>query len=194
VAPSRFIIHEEVHDTFLERFAAAASAIKVGNGLDPTSTMGPLANQRRVEAMDALVSDAVGRGARLVCGGRRLGNEGFFFAPTVLADVPVDARVMNEEPFGPIAAVTRFGSDDEAIAEANRLAYGLAAYAYTRSAKRSGSLPLRIESGMLSINHYGLALPEVPFGGTKESGHGSEGGQEGLEAYLETRFVSRRNS
>jgi succinate-semialdehyde dehydrogenase/glutarate-semialdehyde dehydrogenase len=194
VAPSRFIIHEEVHDTFLERFAAAASAIKVGSGLDPTSTMGPLANQRRVEAMDALVSDAVGRGARLVCGGRRLGNEGFFFAPTVLADVPVDARVMNEEPFGPIAAVTRFGSDDEAIAEANRLAYGLAAYAYTRSAKRSGSLPLRIESGMLSINHYGLALPEVPFGGTKESGHGSEGGQEGLEAYLETRFVSRRTS
>lgn len=192
VAPSRFIIHERIHDGFVEDFVAMAKAIKVGNGLDPSSTMGPLANQRRVESMEGLVSDAVARGATLVTGGKRVGNSGFFFEPTVLIDVPREARLMNEEPFGPIAALSRFQTDESAISEANRLPYGLAAYAYTRSAFRAALLPGSIESGMLSINHYGLALPEVPFGGIKDSGLGAEGGMEGLEAFLETRFVSRK--
>jgi succinate-semialdehyde dehydrogenase/glutarate-semialdehyde dehydrogenase len=193
VAPSRFIIQESVHTAFVEKFVLAAESIRVGNGHDPGSTMGALANQRRVDAMEGLVSDAVARGARIVHGGRRIGIAGFFFEPTVLTEVPVEARIMNEEPFGPIAPVIKFQTEEEAVAEANRLPYGLAAYAYTRSAKRIASLSANIESGMISVNHYGLALPEVPFGGIKDSGIGSEGGSEGLDAYLETRFVSRRN-
>ncbi len=142
--------------------------------------MGPLANARRIEAMEGFVADAEAKGAKLRTGGERIGNQGFFFEPTVLTDVPLDARIMNEEPFGPIAAINRFADEEEAIAEANRLPYGLAAYAFTRSAETpdASSRP-RVESGMISINHHGLALPEVPFGGVKDSGYGSEGGARG---------------
>jgi hypothetical protein len=138
--------------------------------------MGPLAHARRVEAMEGFVADARKRGAELREGGERIGNKGYFFAPTVLTDVPTEARAMNEEPFGPLAVVAPFREFDEVVAEANRLPYGLASYAYTRSAKTAQAIAASVEAGMMSINHHGLALPEVPFGGVKDSGYGSEGG------------------
>jgi succinate-semialdehyde dehydrogenase / glutarate-semialdehyde dehydrogenase len=152
--------------------------------------MGPLAHLRRVEALEAFVADAVANGAELKTGGKRIGNKGFFFEPTVVTDVPTKARIMNEEPFGPLAIINPFDDYEEAVAEANRLDYGLAAYAYTKSAQTSAKLGVSVESGMISINHMGLALPEVPFGGIKDSGFGSEGGAEALEAFFNTRFVT----
>jgi succinate-semialdehyde dehydrogenase/glutarate-semialdehyde dehydrogenase len=144
--------------------------------------------------MEAFVADAEAKGARLLTGGSRIGNRGHFFEPTVFADVPLDARIMNEEPFGPIAAIRRFAADEEAFAEANRLPYGLAAYAYTRSAARANRIGEGVESGMISINHHGIALPETPFGGVKDSGYGSEGGAEAIEAYLVTKFITQANT
>jgi succinate-semialdehyde dehydrogenase/glutarate-semialdehyde dehydrogenase len=193
VAPTRFLVHDSVFDRFVDGFTAVAKAVKVGDGLDPSTKMGPLIHSRRLDAMEALVADATAQGATLKTGGKRIGNRGNFFEPTVFTEVPLTARIMNEEPFGPIAAIQRFSSEDEALEEANRLPYGLAAYAYTRSAERATRVAQRVESGMLSINHHGLALPEVPFGGVKDSGYGSEGGSEALEAYLVTKFVTQAN-
>jgi len=190
VSPTRFLVQERVCERFLDGFTEAARAMKVGNGLDPDTQMGPLANERRIPAMEALIADAVANGAVLKTGGRRIGNKGNFFEPTVLADVPVSARVMNEEPFGPVALVNRFVTYEEAITEANRLPYGLASYAFTRSAGTVQALGRDVEAGMLTINHNGLSLPEVPFGGIRDSGHGTEGGPEAIEAYLETRYVT----
>ncbi|MBB4279464.1 NAD-dependent succinate-semialdehyde dehydrogenase [Rhizobium mongolense] len=190
VAPTRFLIQERVFEKFLDGLVKAAEAIIVGDGLRDGVTMGPLANPRRVEAMESLTADAVMRGARIATGGKRIGNFGNFFQPTVLTDVPQDARVLNEEPFGPMAIVNAFSDYSSAIAEANRLPYGLAAYAYTTCAKTSANLARDIESGMLSINHHGLALPEVPFGGIKDSGYGSEGGMEAMEGYFNTKLVT----
>jgi succinate-semialdehyde dehydrogenase/glutarate-semialdehyde dehydrogenase len=153
--------------------------------------MGPLAHARRVEVMEMMVADAVSKGAKVETGGERIGNKGFFFAPTVLTDVPLDAKVMNDEPFGPLAPVRTFRSFDEVVEEANRLPYGLAAYAYTRSAKTAQAIGAAFESGNVSINQHGLALPEVPFGGVKDSGYGSEGGIEAIEPYLTTKFISQ---
>jgi succinate-semialdehyde dehydrogenase/glutarate-semialdehyde dehydrogenase len=192
ISPTRFIVHETLADRFVDRFAAGAKAIRVGNGLDPEVEMGPLANDRRIPAIEALIDDAVERGGRLVTGGRRIGNAGWFFEPTVLADVPAEARIMNEEPFGPVAVINRVKTLDAAIAEANRLPYGLAAFAFTQSSAMATKLGNEVEAGMLSINHIGLALPEVPFGGVKDSGHGTEGGSEALDAYFDTRFVTRK--
>ena len=141
--------------------------------------------------MESFVSDAVQKGAKLETGGKRIGNKGFFFEPTVMTEVPMDAKIMNEEPFGPLAPIAPFKSFDAVVQEANRLPYGLAAYAFTKSAKTAAAIGSAFESGMVSINHFGLALPEVPFGGTKDSGYGSEGGTEALEAYLNTKFVSQ---
>jgi succinate-semialdehyde dehydrogenase/glutarate-semialdehyde dehydrogenase len=191
VSPTRFLVHESVYERFVEGFVAAAAKVKVGDGLDPATRMGPLANSRRVEAMQAFVADAVAKGATVRTGGQRIGGEGFFFQPTVLTDVPADARILNEEPFGPVAPILPFKSFDEVVAEANRLPYGLAAYAYTRSLKTANALSAQIESGMLTLNHLGLALPEVPFGGIKDSGYGSEGGAEAIEAYLNIKFVTQ---
>jgi succinate-semialdehyde dehydrogenase/glutarate-semialdehyde dehydrogenase len=191
VSPTRFLIQEGVYEGFVERFTAAAQAIKVGNGLEEGVTMGPLANERRIPAIEALVQDAVSQGAKLKAGGKRIGNKGYFYEPTVLADVPKSARAMNEEPFGPLALISRFRSFDEVVEEANRLPFGLAAYAYTSSAKTAQAIAANVESGMMSINHHGLALPEVPFGGVKDSGYGSEGGSEAIEAYLNTKFVTQ---
>ncbi len=191
VAPTRFIVQEGVYQPFLEKFVAKCEAIKLGNGLDAATTMGPLANDRRVAAMEALIADAVGKGAKVATGGKRAGNKGYFFEPTVLTDIPADARVLNEEPFGPLALFMPFKTFDDAIAEANRLDYGLAAYAYTRSTATATALGAQVESGMIGINHHGLALPETPFGGVKDSGYGSEGGVEGLEPYLVTKFVTQ---
>jgi succinate-semialdehyde dehydrogenase/glutarate-semialdehyde dehydrogenase len=175
---------------FTQRFVKAAEAIKVGDGLADGTTMGPLANPRRIQAMERLINDAVAKGAKLRTGGERIGNKGNFFRPTVLTDVPVDAAMMNEEPFGPLAIINRFKGMDDLLAEANRLDYGLGAYAYTRSARTVQQLTAGVETGMLSINHHGLGLAETPFGGVKDSGYGSEGGSEALEAYLNTKFVT----
>ena len=193
IAPTRFLVQREVYEPFVERFVQAAQAIKVGNGLEAGTTMGPLANGRRVAAMEGLVADAVQKGAKLRTGGKRIGNKGYFFEPTVLTDIAPEARVLNEEPFGPLALMIPFGTVDEAIAEANRLPYGLASYAYTRSTATAARLGAGIEAGMVSINHHGLALAETPFGGVKDSGYGSEGGIEGLEPYLVTKFISQAN-
>lgn len=190
ISPTRFLVEEAAYEEFVQHFVATANAVKVGNGLDDGVQMGPLANGRRLEAMERLVADAREQGAKVLTGGERIGREGYFFAPTVLTDVPMSARIMTEEPFGPIAPIASFKSYDEVIAEANRLPYGLAAYAYTSSAATSAAISDDIESGMLSINHHGLALPETPFGGVKDSGYGSEGGSEAMEAYLVTKFVT----
>ncbi len=191
ISPTRFLVEQSAYEEFTNHFVAAVRAIRVGNGFNEGVTMGPLANGRRLEAMERLVADARDRGARVLTGGARTGREGFFFAPTVLVDVPVTAHIMNEEPFGPLAPISTFSSYDEAIAEANRLPYGLAAYAYTRSSATCAALADDVETGMVSINHHGLALPETPFGGIKDSGYGSEGGSEAMEAYLVTKFVSQ---
>lgn len=189
-APSRFFVHESRYADFVQGFVAAADSIKVGAGFDDGVQMGPLANVRRLEAMEALTADAVARGARVACGGRRLGNEGYFFAPTVLEDVPGDARLMTDEPFGPIAPVAAFSTLDSAIEQANALPFGLAAFAFTRSFATAEKLNTELESGMISINHFGIAAPETPFGGMKESGYGSEGGTEGMDAFMATKFTS----
>jgi len=158
----------------------------------PLLTFGRLAsNERRVQAVDTLISEAVSQGAKLETGGKRIGNKGSFYEPTVLSGVTSGMRIMNEEPFGPVALVAPFSGFDDVIAEANRLPYGLAAYAFTSSAKTATALGQELETGMLTLNHLGLALPEVPFGGIKDSGYGSEGGTEALEAYLVTKFVSQ---
>ncbi|MET0428182.1 MAG: NAD-dependent succinate-semialdehyde dehydrogenase [Microvirga sp.] len=194
VAPTRFLVQERVYDRFVEGFVEAAKAIRVGNGLDEATTMCPLIHGRRLEAIEALVADAEAKGARLHTGGKRIGNRGNFFEPTVFTDVPRVARAMNEEPFGPIALINRFRDDEEALIEANRLPFGLAAYAYTRSASRATRVAAGIEAGMDSINHHGIALPETPFGGVRDSGFGSEGGSEAIDAYLTTKFVTQASA
>ncbi len=191
VAPTRFLIQDGVADKFLDGFVKAAEAIKVGNGLEADTVMGPLANERRIPAMEALIQDAVSAGADLKTGGKRIGNKGNFFEPTVLANVPTSAKIMNDEPFGPVAIVNRFSTFEDAVEEANRLPFGLASYAFTGSVKTAHELGRQVEAGMLTINHNGLALPEVPFGGIKDSGYGTEGGSEAVQAYLETKYVSQ---
>jgi succinate-semialdehyde dehydrogenase/glutarate-semialdehyde dehydrogenase len=193
IAPTRFLVQAEVYPPFLEKFTTAVHAIKLGNGLEPGTTMGPLANDRRVAAMEAFVADAVQKGATIAAGGKRRGNKGYFFEPTILTDVPENARVLHEEPFGPLALLMPFKHLDDAITEANRLEYGLASYAFTRSTAAAATIGAGIEAGMVSINHQGLALPETPFGGIKDSGYGSEGGAEGLEPYMVTKYISQAN-
>jgi len=191
VAPTRFLIHEKVYDGFMERFLGVVNGIKVGDGLAEGTTMGPVANERRIPAIESFIADAQKHGAKIAAGGARIGNKGYFFQPTVMTDVPITARAMNEEPFGPLALVNRFSTFDEAVTEANRLEYGLASYAYTRSTRTATALGRAIESGMVSINHHGIALPETPFGGMKDSGYGWEGGAEAIDAYLATKFLTQ---
>jgi len=191
VSPTRVLVQEPVYDRFVASFVAHSRAVKLGDGLEPGTTMGPMANPRRIAAMESLLDDATRRGATVRSGGNRVGNKGNFFEPTVITDVPRDARMMNEEPFGPVAIIAPFDSFDDAVAEANRLPYGLASYAYTRSARTANAVAAAVEAGMMSINHHGLALPEVPFGGVRESGYGSEGGLEAIENYLNTKFVTQ---
>jgi succinate-semialdehyde dehydrogenase/glutarate-semialdehyde dehydrogenase len=189
VASTRFIVEQDIYARFVADFAARANALRVGSGLSPETQMGPMANARRPAAMERLIGEARQRGARLHSGGERLGNHGFFFAPTVLSDVPKEAAVMNEEPFGPIALCVPFRTEDEAIAEANRLPYGLAAYAWTADAGRQRRLAREIETGMLGINSVAIGGADAPFGGVKWSGHGHEDGPEGVEACLVTKAV-----
>ncbi|MDJ0391398.1 NAD-dependent succinate-semialdehyde dehydrogenase [Roseomonas sp. E05] len=191
VSPTRFLVQEKVFDQFVDKFVAYAKSLKVGNGLEEGVQMGPLANDRRIPAMEALVADARQKGAEVRTGGNRIGNKGYFYEPTVITGLTREMRAMNEEPFGPMALVVPFKEFDEVVEEANRLPYGLAAYAFTKSAKTANAIASQVESGMMTINHLGLALPEVPFGGIKDSGYGSEGGSEAIEAYLITKFVSQ---
>jgi len=189
VSPTRFIVEEPVFEAFRDGFAARAAQIRVGNGMDDGVQMGPMANPRRPEAMERLIGDARGRGARLHTGGERVGNAGFFFAPTVLSDIPLDAAIMNEEPFGPVALINRFADADAMIAEANRLPYGLAAYAWCQGHATRARVAAEVEAGMVGINTTMIGGPDSPFGGVKWSGHGHEDGPEGLMACLVTKAV-----
>lgn len=191
ISPTRFMVQEGVYDKFIEKFVANTKSIKVGNGLDKDSRMGSLANPRRIAAIEEMVQDAVSKGAKVATGGNRIGNKGYFFEPTVVTDVPKNARAMSEEPFGPLALVSSFAKFDDAAEEANRLPFGLASYAFTSSTKTATDIGAAIEAGMVSINSFGLALPETPFGGVKDSGYGSEGGTEAMEAYFNTKFITQ---
>ena len=191
VSPTRFLVQEGVYNSFVEKFVAASKNVKVGNGLEAGVNMGSLANPRRSRAMEANVEDVHKHGGNIRTGGHRIGDKGNFFEPTVVTELTNDARAMNEEPFGPLAVINPFRTFDDAVAEANRLPFGLAAYAWTNSAKTANAIASQVETGMMTINHLGLALPEVPFGGVKDSGYGSEGGSEAIEAYLNPKFVSQ---
>jgi succinate-semialdehyde dehydrogenase / glutarate-semialdehyde dehydrogenase len=189
-SPTRFLVQAKVHDRFVAALTAAMAAAKLGDGLAPATEVGPMANPRRVEAMERLVADAVAQGGQLTTGGARRGNAGWFFEPTVIANAPLGAAAMNEEPFGPLALTRAFEDPEEAVTEANRLPYGLAAYAFTRDSTRAELARRGMESGLVGLNTFAVTWPETPFGGVKQSGYGSEGGHEGLEAYLVTKFVS----
>ncbi|MCK9908507.1 NAD-dependent succinate-semialdehyde dehydrogenase [Microbacteriaceae bacterium K1510] len=190
VSPTRFYVHQDIYDRFCTAFAAKAKGIKVGSGFDPSNEMGPLANSRRIDAMEELVADARAKGANVVTGGSRLGNRGYFFPLTTLTDVPDEARVMQQEPFGPLALINPVSSLDQAIEKANALPYGLAAYAFTRSARNADRLAEEVEVGNLSINNFVASTAETPFGGVKDSGYGREGGTEGLSHYTVVKNVS----
>jgi len=191
VSPTRFLVQSGVYNKFIERFVEGAKAVKVGNGLDKDTRMGALANPRRVTAIEEMVHDAQAKGAKIAAGGHRIGNKGYFFEPTVVTDVPKDARAMNEEPFGPLALISPFTKFEEAAEEANRLPFGLASYAFTSSSKTATAIGQAVEAGMMSINSFALALPEVPFGGIKDSGYGSEGGTEAMDGYLNIKFITQ---
>jgi succinate-semialdehyde dehydrogenase / glutarate-semialdehyde dehydrogenase len=190
VSPTRFYVAEGIYAQFVAGFAERARALRVDDGLLDGVRMGPLAHARRLAAIEAFVADARDQGARVAAGGCRMDRKGWFHEPTVLADVPSTARMMNEEPFGPVALVNPFRDFDAVIREANRLPYGLAAFAFTRDSRRVNLLGEQIEAGMIGINSFAISVPESPFGGMKESGHGSEEGIEGLEACLVTKFIT----
>src|SRR3954452_18527103 len=193
ISPTRFLVHESVKQEFAQALAKYAQGLKVGDGLAEGTQMGPLANPRRVTAMAEIHQDAVGKGAQVLTGGKRIGDAGNFWEPTVLLDVPLKARVFNDEPFGPVAGIRGFTNLEEAIKEANRLSFGLAGYGFTRSLKNADLLTRRVEVGMLWINMPAMPSAEMPFGGIKDSGYGSEGGPESLEAYLNVRSVAVAN-
>jgi len=190
VSPTRFFVHESIHAAFVAGFTERVEKIKVGNGLDENTQMGPLIHARRRDAISALVDDAVAKGATLNTGGSSIDGPGNFYKPTLLSDVPLNARIMNEEPFGPVAMINSFTDFDEVMKEANRLPFGLAAYAFTENSRRVNQLGEQLEAGMIGINSFGISVPESPFGGIKESGHGSEEGIEGLDACMVTKFIS----
>ena len=190
VSPTRFYVQKGAYGDFVDAFAAVAKDLKVGDGMDDGVQMGPLIAERRLDFMDEMVADARERGAEVVTGGARMGNQGFFFEPTVLKDVPEEARMMNEEPFGPVAPIASFDSEEEVVARANKTKVGLAAYAFTSDGARAQRLARDIDTGLVAINSMLVSTPESPFGGVNESGYGSEGGIEGLEAFLRTKTVT----
>ena len=192
ISPTRFFVQEKVYDKFVAKFIDIAKSTKVGDGLDAETTMGPLANPRRINAMDTFIGDASDKGATVATGGNRIGNQGNFYEPTVLTDVPENARIMSEEPFGPVAVMLPFKETEEVLERANKLPFGLASYAFTHDTALATRVADSLEAGMVSINHHGLALPETPFGGIKDSGFGHEQGIEGLQAYMSAKFVSHK--
>jgi succinate-semialdehyde dehydrogenase / glutarate-semialdehyde dehydrogenase len=189
VSPTRFIVQENIFNRFRDGFAARAKVLRVGNGLDEATQMGPMANARRPDAIHRFIEDAVSRGGKLHTGGERLGNQGYFYAPSVLSEIPIDATIMNEEPFGPVALINPFATEDDMIAEANRLPYGLAAYSWTNDAKRQKRLAREVEVGMFCVNTTTMGGGDTPFGGVKWSGHGSEDGPEGVMACMVVKAV-----
>jgi len=193
ISPTRFYVQEGAYDKFVARFLAKVQKVKVGDGLAADTRMGPLAQARRVTAIAGFIEDAHQRGATILAGGTTLGGEGNFFAPTVIADLPEDSRLMTEEPFGPVAGIVRFRTIEEVLRRANSLPFGLASYAFTGGTKNAHAISSGLEAGMVSINHFGMALAETPFGGIKDSGYGSEGGTETFDGYLNTKFVTQMN-
>jgi succinate-semialdehyde dehydrogenase / glutarate-semialdehyde dehydrogenase len=191
ISPTRFYVQETIYDRFLKRFTDNAKAIKLGDGLEKDTTMGPLANARRLDAMDSFVSDAKNRGGKVVTGGNRSGNQGFFFEPTVITDIPDDSKIMTEEPFGPLAPIVTFKTFDEVVERANSLEFGLAAYTFTSSPKTATAIGDALQSGMVGVNSVAISTPETPFGGVKDSGYGHEGGIEGLEVYMSKKFIAQ---
>lgn len=191
ISSTRFLIQREAYAEFVEHFVAATKPLKIGDGMDPQTQVGPLANPRQLAKMEQLIADAVEKGARVLAGGEALPGAGYFFQPTVLADVPMNARIMHEEPFGPIAILMPFDELSDGLQEANRLPYGLSAYAFTSNARTAIDVADGLEAGMIGINQYRIVATELPFGGMKESGHGSEGGIEGIEHYLTNKFISQ---
>lgn len=190
ISPTRFYIQQDSYNQFVAGFAERAKAVKVGNGLDEGVTMGPLIADRRLVVMDDFISDAVSKGAKIQTGGQRLTNQGYYFAPTVISDVSDDARIMIDEPFGPLAPITTFKDEDDVLERANSLPFGLASYVFTSNGARAAAIEDALETGMVGVNHPVVSTPESPFGGVNESGYGSEGGIEGLEAFLRTKFVT----
>jgi succinate-semialdehyde dehydrogenase/glutarate-semialdehyde dehydrogenase len=190
ISPTRFLVQEGIYDSFVEQFVANAKALKVGNGLDKETRMGALANPRRSKAMEVNLEDAGRHGGKLRAGGHAIGDKGNFWEPTVVTELANDAKAMNDEPFGPLAIINPFRTFDDAVKEANRLPFGLAAYAWTKSAKTANAIAASVETGMISINHVGLGTPETPFGGVKDSGYGSEGGSEAIESYMNPKFTT----
>lgn len=188
ISPTRFYVQEGIYDRFIAGFAEATKKVQMGNGLDASTIMGPLANDRRPPAIEKLVRDATDKGAKLLAGGER-GEGGYFYQPTVLADVPMTADIMTDEPFGPVALIRPFKDFDEAIAQANRLPFGLAAYAFTENARQANLVADALDTGMVGLNSFVISMPDAPFGGVKESGFGSEGGPEGLDSYYVTKAV-----
>jgi succinate-semialdehyde dehydrogenase/glutarate-semialdehyde dehydrogenase len=191
-SPTRFIVHQKSYAAFVEAFARVAAEVRVGDGFEPGMQMGPLINNKRLLAISELVQDAQACGARVAAGGQRIGERGYYYAPTVLADVPANARAMTEEPFGPLALCVQVADLDEGIALANSLSVGLAAYAFTNSLEEAERLTRELECGVLAINHFGMCGADAPFGGVKDSGIGREGGAQSLEPYTVTKTVLQR--
>ncbi|MDO8878305.1 MAG: NAD-dependent succinate-semialdehyde dehydrogenase [Pseudolabrys sp.] len=191
ISPTRFYVQEKGYNKFVARFTEYAKGLKLGDGLEKSTTIGPLANPRRLDAMESFVNDAKARGGKIATGGNRHGNQGFFFEPTVITDVPDDSKIMTEEPFGPVAPIVPFKTFDEVVQRANSLQFGLAAYTFTNSSSQAIAIGDAIQSGMVGVNSVAISTPETPFGGIKESGYGSEGGIEGLQAYMNTKFISQ---
>ena len=189
VSPTRFFVQEGIYEQFATGFVERTRKLRVGSGMDPLTQMGPLANPRRITAMERMVADARQRGGDVRCGGERRGNQGYFFDPTVVTGLPDDALAMREEPFGPLALVVPFRTAEDAIKRANALEFGLAAYAFTRSEQRAAQITSSLEAGMVGLNSFMISYPETPFGGVKESGFGHEGGVEGLDAYMNRKFI-----
>jgi succinate-semialdehyde dehydrogenase/glutarate-semialdehyde dehydrogenase len=194
VAPTRFLIQDELYEKFVDGYVQLANKVQLGNGLETSTSMGPLAHDRRLAAVEELVQDAVDLGAKIHCGGQRPKNVGYFYPPTVLTGVPKSARMMNEEPFGPVIPISSFTTVDEVLEEANRLPYGLSAYAYTASSETADRVGREIESGIIGINHHGQPAIETPFGGVQDSGQGKENGSEGLESYMHSKLISHKTT
>jgi succinate-semialdehyde dehydrogenase/glutarate-semialdehyde dehydrogenase len=194
VAPTRFLIQDELYEKFVDGYVQLAKKVQLGNGLETSTSMGPLAHDRRLAAVEELVQDAVDLGAKIHCGGQRPKNVGYFYPPTVLTGVPKSARMMNEEPFGPVIPISSFTTVDEVLEEANRLPYGLSAYAYTASSETADRVGREIESGIIGINHHGQPAIETPFGGVQDSGQGKENGSEGLESYMHSKLISHKTT
>jgi succinate-semialdehyde dehydrogenase / glutarate-semialdehyde dehydrogenase len=191
IAPTRFYVQDRIYDRFASALVENFEKVAVGDGLDPATRMGPLCHPGRIASMERLVADAKASGARILSGGQRIGNEGHFYAPTIVETAEDKIALMREEPFGPVAVISRFSDMEEGIERANGLPFGLASYVFTNSLDRADRAASRLQSGMVSINHFGLGLAETPFGGINDSGYGSEGGIESFDGYVNTKFVSR---